>query len=191
MPLALSTGHTVGLAVVAGAFILFALTASFLLPRYQPDFPGRALPAFVIVSVLFFFGMMTAVEVFGAEGKESEHAGTAEAPGNEVTGNTAATTNAGTPQKTIVVTGTEYKLALKAKKLAPGAYVFRFVNAGKQPHNLTVSGPQVNNEATPTIGGGKSAALDVALVPGTYDLYCSVPGHKELGMDVSLTVGSS
>ena len=41
---------------------------------------------------------------------------------------------------------------------------------------------------TKTIDGGGSASLSVDLKPGTYDLYCSIPGHKEAGMDVKLTV---
>jgi len=34
------------------------------------------------------------------------------------------------------------------------------------------------------------ARVHVTLKDGTYDLYCSVPGHKALGMDTKLTVGS-
>ena len=176
MPLlALSTGHKVGLAVTAGAFILFALGASFLLPRYRPSFPGRGLPAFIIASLLFFFGMLTAVEVFGAE---SEEGGQAE---KEPSARGAQ----------VVVTGTEYKFKLSKSNVAPGAYTFTLDNAGKQPHNLTINGPQVANKATPTIAGGKSATVRVTLVQGTYELYCSVPGHKQLGMDAKLTVGSA
>ena len=70
MPLALSTGHEVGLAVTAAAFIAFALASSFLFPRFRPQYPGSALPAFIVVAFVFFFGMLGAVEVFGAEPKE-------------------------------------------------------------------------------------------------------------------------
>ena len=31
--------------------------------------------------------------------------------------------------------------------------------------------------------------LTVTLQDGTYELYCSVPGHKQAGMDTSITVG--
>jgi hypothetical protein len=63
---ALSTGHKVGLAVVGACFILFALASSFLFPRFRPNYPGRGLPAFIIVAVVFFFAMLTAVEGGGA-----------------------------------------------------------------------------------------------------------------------------
>ncbi len=41
MVFALSTGHEIGLALVGGAFIVFALLSSFVFPRRNPNFPGR------------------------------------------------------------------------------------------------------------------------------------------------------
>jgi uncharacterized cupredoxin-like copper-binding protein len=38
------------------------------------------------------------------------------------------------------------------------------------------------------INGGKTATLKVKPAAGTYDFYCSVPGHKQLGMDVKVKV---
>jgi hypothetical protein len=62
----LSTGHEVGLIVVAGVFIAFALGASFLVPRYKPDFPGPAgLSVFAIASIVLFGLMIAAVNFFG------------------------------------------------------------------------------------------------------------------------------
>ena len=62
MPLALSTGHEVGLAVTGAAFIAFALASSFLFPRFRPQYPGGGLRAFIVVAFVFFFGMLAAVE---------------------------------------------------------------------------------------------------------------------------------
>ena len=62
----LSTGHEIGLIVVAAAFIAFALVSSFLVPRYKPDFPGPAgLSVFVIGSFVMFGLMVAAVNFFG------------------------------------------------------------------------------------------------------------------------------
>jgi lipopolysaccharide export LptBFGC system permease protein LptF len=74
VPLALSTGHEIGLGVTALIFILFALASSFVFPRFRPDYPGHGLLAFIVVAFVFFFGMLTAVEVFGAESKHGEAA---------------------------------------------------------------------------------------------------------------------
>ena len=69
---ALSTGHKIGLGGSALIFIAFALVSAMLLPRRRPDFPARALPAFVIATAALFVGMLAAVEVFGAEEEESK-----------------------------------------------------------------------------------------------------------------------
>lgn len=62
----ISTGHEIGLVVVAAVFIAFALASSFLMPRYKPDFPGPAgLSVFVIASIVLFGLMVAAVNFFG------------------------------------------------------------------------------------------------------------------------------
>ncbi len=59
-------GHEVGLVVVAGVFIAFALAASFLVPRYKPDFPGPAgISVFAIASIVMFVLMVAAINFFG------------------------------------------------------------------------------------------------------------------------------
>ncbi len=72
MLLALSTGQKAGILAVAAVFIVFALSASFLLPRRNPDFPTRrGLPLFVVATVLLFVAMMTAMAVFAQEDEEA------------------------------------------------------------------------------------------------------------------------
>ena len=53
----LSTGNKIGLATVGGAFIVFALVSSFVLPRRNPNFPGRAVGWYSALGVLFFVAM--------------------------------------------------------------------------------------------------------------------------------------
>ena len=63
-----------------------------------------------------------------------------------------------------------------------------FTNTSSLPHNVTVessSGTQVG--ATPTFQGG-SKKLSVNLKPGAYKFFCSVPGHRQAGMEGTLTV---
>lgn len=62
----LTTGHKIALIVIAAAFIAFALSASFLVPRYKRDFPGpTGLSVFVIASLFFFGAMIAAINFFG------------------------------------------------------------------------------------------------------------------------------
>lgn len=73
--------------------------------------------------------------------------------------------------------------------LSPGTYTFTVANQGPSAHNLTIEGPGVDNAATPTFGSGETKTLTVTLKNGKYDFFCSVPGHKQAGMNVDVTVG--
>jgi plastocyanin len=69
-----------------------------------------------------------------------------------------------------------------------GKVTINFTNQASLEHNLTVesaSGSVVG--ATPTFQGG-SKTLKVSLTPGTYKFYCSVPGHRQAGMEGTLVV---
>jgi len=97
---------------------------------------------------------------------------------------------------TPAVSGTSVDVTLKdfsitvaaGTKFKAGTYTFVVTNQGPSSHNLTINGPGVSNQGTPTFGPG-TKNLTVKLSNGTYDLYCSVPGHKALGMDTHITVG--
>jgi plastocyanin len=74
-------------------------------------------------------------------------------------------------------------LSAKAGKVS-----INFANMASIGHNVTVassSGTVVG--ATPTFEGG-SKTLALNLKPGTYKFYCSVPGHRQAGMEGTLTV---
>ena len=77
---ALSTGHKIGILVVAAVFIGFALACSFLLPSLRPEFPGRRVRLFVAVIVLLTAGMLTAVIALAREPKEARGAESASGP---------------------------------------------------------------------------------------------------------------
>jgi hypothetical protein len=64
---ALSSGHKLGLGLVGLAFVIFALVSSMVIPRSDPDFPGKNRNAFLVVCLAFFVAMLAAVWVFGKE----------------------------------------------------------------------------------------------------------------------------
>ena len=211
LPLAaLSTGYKLGLGLVGLAFVVFALASAFLLPALRPDYPGRrGLPAFLTLSVALFVGMMFAVFFFGREPSES-HAEAGSTAGETRPVSTATppppTTTASVPKsttttpstsvsgaakgapKSVPVTESEFKIELPSTSLSPGSYTFNLTNKGQADHDLVIDGPDVSDEKTPVIGSGKTAKLTVDLKSGTYDFYCSVPGHKQAGMDVKIDV---
>ena len=103
MLLALSTGHSIGLALVAGAFIVFALLSALVIPRRWPQFPGEhGLRWFVVVTVVLCIGTLAAVEVFAKEGSEETaraetQTGSTGTTETTATGTTATTTSATEP----------------------------------------------------------------------------------------------
>jgi uncharacterized cupredoxin-like copper-binding protein len=199
VPLALSTGHEVGLGVTALVFILFALASSFLFPRFRPDYPGRGLPAFIVISFVFFFGMLTAVENFGGESKHGEAAAaesttaetttaaqttTAETTTQAAT-TTAPTTTAAKPQTKVHVSETEFKITTDLTSFKAGQITFVAKNDGKIPHDLAVKG---TSDKTNEIPPGGTAELKVNLKPGKYEVYCTIPGHEAAGMKLTINV---
>jgi len=160
----LTTGHKIGLGVVGLVFIAFALTSSFVVPRKRPDFPGKnGLSVFVIACLVLFAAMLSAVLIFGAE---SEAKGAPLAKGT-----------------TVQVQEKEFKITLSPTKVHAGTVTFVVKNVGKVSHNLTIQG----GKATPNISPGGTSRLTVTLKKGSYTLYCSVPGHRQLGMVAKLT----
>jgi plastocyanin len=90
--------------------------------------------------------------------------------------------------KTIRIEETEFRLEPAEITLdKPGTYVFEAVNSGDTVHALEVEGEGIE-EKTEEIQPGQSAELKVELAAGTYELYCPVGGHKEEGMEGTLTV---
>jgi len=188
--LALSTTQKVGLGLAVLGFAGFSLIVSMLVPRWYPQFPGRGLRVFLVTCVLLFVGMMCAVIFVARETSEAEAKGneptTTEQTRTQATSTQSTTTTASAP-KAVTATETEFKIALPSSTIAAGSYSFDVKNDGKIEHDFVIKGNGVD-EKTPTIGAGESATLDVDLKPGTYDVYCSIPGHKQAGMDVKLTV---
>lgn len=56
------------------------------------------------------------------------------------------------------------------------------------PHGIGIEGVQGGEELAACAGGGASTAT-VELEAGTYTFFCTVPGHRDAGMEGTLTVG--
>jgi plastocyanin len=67
-----------------------------------------------------------------------------------------------------------------------GEVTIEFMNDSGIPHNVEVEGNGVE-EVSDTITEG-STSLTLTLEPGEYEFYCAVPGHREGGMEGTLTV---
>jgi mono/diheme cytochrome c family protein len=88
------------LGIVAAVLVGFSLFVSIVVPRRRPDFPGRSLRVFVLVSALLVVGMLTAVAVLG----ESHHFESEGGESGEMTNQPPTATT--TPTETGTGTGT-------------------------------------------------------------------------------------
>jgi plastocyanin len=71
----------------------------------------------------------------------------------------------------------------------PGNLTINYDNPSQVPHSIAVATANGNvlGETQPAAGGKQT--LDIPdLAPGKYIFYCTVPGHKEAGMEGDLTV---
>jgi plastocyanin len=81
------------------------------------------------------------------------------------------------------------ELAYNTKQLSAkaGTVTITMTNMSPLEHNVTVAEGSKVLGATPTFKGG-SKTLTLKLKPGKYTFYCSVPGHRQAGMEGTLNV---
>ena len=89
---------------------------------------------------------------------------------------------------TITVTGMDFEFDLAESELAAGEYEIEFVNDGGASHDVRVEQDGEDVAQSDVIPPGETTTFTVALEPGEYVFYCSVPGHREGGMEGTLTV---
>jgi uncharacterized cupredoxin-like copper-binding protein len=111
---------------------------------------------------------------------------------------TPATTSTPTPTQTqttpapkgggtLTIGETEYKLTPSKATAKAGAVTVVAKNDGAIVHTLEVEGNGVEKK-TGDIQSGSSASLKLNLKPGSYKMYCTVDGHRKLGMQGTLVV---
>jgi plastocyanin len=182
-----------GSVLVAWAIILFALGMT------RPDFPGsaqRQRGLIAISAVLVATTMVAAVVTSTKKTTEKAEAGAPTeattpapepaAPPAEPTTSTQAPPAAAGPLKLAAV---DDQLAFDKKTLEAkaGKVTIDFSNPSQIPHNVQVAQGSKEFGGTKTISG-TDQSFDVDLKPGEYSYFCSVPGHREGGMEGTLTV---
>jgi plastocyanin len=75
----------------------------------------------------------------------------------------------------------------KTLKSKPGKVTIDFDNPAQIQHDVVIAQGSKVLAKTDLISGGKTSTT-ADLAPGTYDYYCDVPGHREAGMEGTLTV---
>jgi uncharacterized cupredoxin-like copper-binding protein len=103
----------------------------------------------------------------------------------------AAPASASTSKTSVKAVETDFHIALSKTSFKAGKYVFDAVNKGQTTHALMITGPGIKMAMTKDIQPGQSATLAVTLKKGTYDVFCPIPGHKALGMNLNINVGGA
>ena len=159
--------------------------------RFQAAGPAKKRAVFSI-STLALAAALLAAGCGSSSSSSSSSASTAAAAPttSSATSSTPTPAAAGGSSNVSLEANPEGQLEYNTKSLSAkaGKVSVDFTNSAALPHNVTIessSGEKVG--ATPTFSGG-SKSVAVTLKPGTYKFFCSVPGHRQAGMEGTLTV---
>src|SRR5215207_718367 len=83
--------------------------------------------------------------------------------------------------------GGEVAYTFAAAESPPGQIEIDSPNESSVDHNIAVEGNGVN-EAGPVVSNGGVSKVNADLKAGKYQFFCTVPGHRQAGMEGTLTV---
>ena len=136
--------------------------------------------------------LSTAVLMVAASGCGGSSSSSTSSPGPVSSSSTASTASTTTPAGALSIAA-DPNGALKFTKTSltanAGKVTIQFTNSAALAHNLTIQRGSSGSilGATPTFEGG-TKMLTLNLKPGTYTFFCSVPGHRQGGMQGTLIV---
>jgi plastocyanin len=124
---------------------------------------------------------------------QASSGGNQQAPTTATSTGTTATTGATGAAETLDVSSpADGGLIFEPNGLTakPGNVTVTYDNPSPVPHSIAVATANGNvlGEVQPFTDGKQSVQL-TNLAPGEYTFYCTVPGHREAGMEGTLTVG--
>ncbi|MEO7665344.1 MAG: cupredoxin domain-containing protein [Candidatus Limnocylindrales bacterium] len=108
----------------------------------------------------------------------------------------AVASSPATPSGTVAPVGTVVPITVKDFTLDPltitvkgTQFSMAVTNAGPTVHNVTIrDGSGAVLQASKDLKEGQSEVVSVQAQPGTYVLFCSLPGHESLGIKGTLVV---
>jgi plastocyanin len=170
--------------IAGGVLVAWALIVSMGIGMRDTSFPATVAAQRTVMAITAVLVLVTISMAVVTSGGSTEKA-TAESATQE--GRQAASGSGSSSLKEEA--NPEGQLRFTAKDLSAhaGTVTIGFGNSSPLPHNLTIAQGTSVLGATPTFQGG-TKTLTLKLAPGTYTFYCSVPGHRQAGMEGKLTV---
>jgi plastocyanin len=87
----------------------------------------------------------------------------------------------------IPIADSGFAFTLTTATATAGTVTLSAVNPQATTHDISIKGNGVDEKGNQVSDGGTST-VTATLEPGTYEFYCSVPGHEDNGMKGTLTV---
>jgi plastocyanin len=82
-----------------------------------------------------------------------------------------------------------FSFVLSRPTVPAGKVIVEFVNRGQDEHNLNADSSTEGSAGTiPNTAPGSHPTMTLILHPGSYTLFCSLPGHETRGMKATLVV---
>ena len=153
-------------------------------PQLNPEDRRETTPQMPANIVTGQDALDVAAYVAYAAGKQGEDEGRLADAGASQAEGTAEAEN-GVLDIPVAARGLAYKFA-DAKSPA-GSVQFKSENPQSTPHDIAITGNGVDDKGEIVTSGGTSE-FTADLEPGEYTFFCSVPGHREGGMEGKLTV---
>lgn len=90
----------------------------------------------------------------------------------------------------VQVTADEFRLSLSRVSVPRGRVVIELFNLGEDDHDLAVRrlAKGTVTRRTTLVSPGGLGEIDARLLPGRYALWCTLAGHRALGMQATLVV---
>jgi uncharacterized cupredoxin-like copper-binding protein len=177
-----------GYYVLGVALVVFALTLTAIGIRSK-GFPPTKGVARMLMAFAGVLAVSTFATLLGTTKREHPREEAAEKAANkraEAAGKRVQETTGG---RVVQVVESEYSVRLSGgPSVNAGKITFDLTNEGKIEHDLAVERKGGQAAKTALIAPGKRTRLRVRLRRGTYKLYCTVPGHEQLGMKAEVTV---
>jgi hypothetical protein len=93
-----------------------------------------------------------------------------------------------TTSTSVGVTEREWSVLLGRVSAPHGRITFYIRNIGQDDHDIRIRRNRTLITHTGRIASGGQLTLTVRLKPGTYSIYCDIPGHRLAGMLAKLKV---
>ncbi len=170
--------------IAGGVLVVWALFVSVVLGRRNPNFPssiGAQRAVMAISAVLVLATVSMAVVTSGGSSAKATITPITQTGREAASGSgTSSLTEEADPEG-------QLRFTTKNLSARAGKITINFKNMSPLMHNMTIAQGTRVLAATPTFEGG-TKTLTLNLKPGTYVFYCSVPGHRQAGMEGKLTV---